>query len=235
MLEIASATPDDVVLEIGAGTGEIGCHLAARGRYLGTDRSTGMLDVFSARLASSGARHAQLVRCDADAAWPVCGRSASVVFASRVAHLLDVRHLEAEFQRVCRPGGWFLVGRVQRDPDGIKSRLRQQRQNLFSQAGIDVRGGQQVTDAMLDDLAAHHHERLAPRVVASWTVTASADAVLRSWESLSAIGGREVATVTRDGVLRDLRAWAEKELGDLRQTSTSTDRYTISGVRHVAH
>ena len=50
IVEQANAGADDLVLELGAGTGEIGVHLARLPvRYVGLDSSQAMLDVFRAR------------------------------------------------------------------------------------------------------------------------------------------------------------------------------------------
>ena len=47
IVEQANAGADDLVLELGAGTGEIGVHLARLPvRYVGLDSSPAMLDLF---------------------------------------------------------------------------------------------------------------------------------------------------------------------------------------------
>ena len=58
---------------------------------------------------------ARLVRADANRGWPVEDGSVKAVFASRVVHLLDCDHVRSELERVCVPGGYFLVGHVSRD------------------------------------------------------------------------------------------------------------------------
>jgi ubiquinone/menaquinone biosynthesis C-methylase UbiE len=232
VVDIAALSHDDLVLEIGAGTGAIGRHLVPRVRYVGLDSSAAMLEVFREEQASLSGE--QLIRGDADEAWPVRDHCASAIVASRVAHLLDAEHVMTEFQRVGRRGSCFLIGRVKRDPDGIKSRLRQRRQALFCEAGFEPRSGEQVTDRLLDGLVARGHTRLAPRVVATWMIATSPEAVLESWASLTAVGGQEVAASTRDAVLQELRTWVEMQLDDLTQPRESTEHYTIAGVRHAA-
>src|SRR5579885_2537082 len=115
-------------IEIGAGTGDIGLELARRAeRYVGIDLSAPMLDVFRSKVSGGPARRRPplLVQADADGDWPVRGASITVVFASRVAHLLEVGHVVAESRRVCKSGGCFVVGRIERT--GVKQVLRQQR------------------------------------------------------------------------------------------------------------
>ena len=122
----AELQTDDLVLELGVGTGEIGVHLARLPvRYVGLDSSQAMLDVFRAKgiLGSSS-----LIVADCNQPWPLPDGSAAVVFASRVIHLLDPEHITRETVRICRSAGYLILGRVLRDPDSLKSRLRRRRQ-----------------------------------------------------------------------------------------------------------
>ena len=89
VLEIAAPGPDDLLVELGAGTGEIGQHLIESVRYLGIERSMAMLELFRGKLAGADDVRVRLSRTDANRTWPVGDGSAAVVFASRVAHLLD--------------------------------------------------------------------------------------------------------------------------------------------------
>ena len=104
VLEIAAPGPDGLLVELGAGTGEVGQRLVESIRYVGLDRSGAMLELFSAKLVSADDARVRLSRTDVNGRWPVSDGSVDVVFASRVAHLLDTEHLLAELQRVCRPG-----------------------------------------------------------------------------------------------------------------------------------
>jgi SAM-dependent methyltransferase len=206
VLDSAGAGTGDLVVELGAGTGEIGCHIPPFARYVGIDGSSAMLDAFRAR-----APEATLVHADADDDWPVRSSSATAVFASRAAHLLDVEHLVAEVGRVCRPGGTFLLGRVQRDPEAVRSRLRHERRRLLGKG----RSGEQASEHVLDRLAAAGARRLTTRVVASWPTRVSPAQVLAGWDSE---GER-------------LRAWAEREFGDLDRVHESTEQYVLAGTR----
>ena len=54
IVERAGARADDLVVELGAGTGEIGVHLARLPiRYVGLDGSAAMLEVFRAKAADA--------------------------------------------------------------------------------------------------------------------------------------------------------------------------------------
>src|SRR5689334_16874770 len=81
VLEVITPGACDLLVELGAGTGEIGRHLARSIRYLGLERSGRMLDVFQAKLACTSSAHARLVQADLDRRWPVESASATAVFA----------------------------------------------------------------------------------------------------------------------------------------------------------
>jgi ubiquinone/menaquinone biosynthesis C-methylase UbiE len=235
--DVAAAALDDgaqpgegeVVLEIGAGTGEVGRHLARlAGRYVGVDLSAPMLEVFRSKLA--GASAAVLVRADAERHWPVRDSSVTVVFASRVAHLLTPSHVVDEARRVCRPGGRFVVGRIERS--GAKQVLRRQRETLLADRGVpQVRSGGRRTQALLEAFADAGGVPEARRGVTSWAVTTTAREVLDSWAGMSAMGGETVPTETKGEVLTDLRRWAESHLGGLDDRQTSTETYVLESVR----
>ena len=76
--------------------------------------------------------------------------AASVVFASRVIHLLQPDHVVRETMRVCRPGGMLMLGRVLRERDSIKERLRRQRQSLLVESGITPRQGEEGTRRVVE-------------------------------------------------------------------------------------
>jgi SAM-dependent methyltransferase len=231
VLEIAAASPDDLMVELGAGTGEIGQHLIEFICYVGIDRSRAMLELFNKKLASPDDSRVRLSRTDANRPWPVADDSASVVFASRVGHLLDAEHLLAELRRVCRSGAYFLVGRVRRDPDGVKSRLRRQRSLLLRQRGVAPRDAQEATERALGELVARGAVRVQARSVITWTASASPREILDEWATMGAMGGKQLSTATRAGVLTEIESWAAHELGALGEAATWEEQYVLEGVR----
>jgi ubiquinone/menaquinone biosynthesis C-methylase UbiE len=175
---MARPEPDDLLVELGGGTGQIGQHLIESVRYIGIDRSEGMLEVFRKKLGRAAAVPVRLSHTDADGPWPVGDASVAVVFASRVAHLLDLEHLVAELRRVCRPGSYFILGRVSREPDALKSRLRRQRRLLLRQQGLAPRDAAQATERVIEQLLGWGARRVHARQIATWTVSASVREVL---------------------------------------------------------
>ena len=231
IVELSGAERDDLVLEIGAGTGEIGIHLLSLVEYIGLDRSARMLDVFRGRLREEDQARVQLVHGDADGKWPASDATAAAVFGSRVMHLLDPAHLEGELGRVLRPGGVFLVGRVVRDRDSVRGRLRQQRQRVLKEHGVKPRQAEKLTESLLDRLVAGGAEAIEPRSVASWPVTTTPAVILDQWSALTSMGGVELTAEQRASILGDVRGWAEQELGDLGRSETATESYRVTGVR----
>ncbi len=231
VLETSAAGPDDVLVELGAGTGEIGQHLIGSICYVGIDRSRAMLELFREKLTSADDARVRLSRTDANRPWPVADSSAAVVFASRVGHLLNAEHLLAELQRVCRSGGYFLVGRVSRDPDGVKSRLRRQRGLLLQQRGVAPRDAKQATERAFGELVTRGAVRVEARSVTTWTASASAREILAAWGVVGAMGGRRLSAATRASVLAEVESWASSELGDLDAVALWQERYVLEGVR----
>ena len=225
----AGLQTEDLVLELGVGTGEIGIHLARLPvRYLGIDNSAEMLRLFRDRL---GQDTASLLLADASQVWPLDDHAASVVFASRVIHLLDAEHVAKETLRVCRPGGWLMLGRVLRDGGGVKERLRRRRLELLQQAGVGPLRGREGARRVVERLQVAGAESMGRRVVAEWTGAISPAEVIADWTSLSRMGSVAVDPVSRQEILAELQDWARAELGDLDQPETYRERYAIDCVR----
>lgn len=201
------------VLELGAGTGAIGVHLAALAPgYLGLDVSPAMLEIFRARASAHPPR---LLAANCDAGWPAPDASVQVIFASRVIHLLDPDHVAREATRVCQPGGFVMFGRVHRDPDSLKERLRRRRQHLLREAGIQPRAGDAGSRQVIARLAATGWLDQGRQRVAAWSGAISAGGIIAEWETLTRMGSVEVDRVTRERILSELRAWAAREFGAL--------------------
>jgi SAM-dependent methyltransferase len=233
---LGTATPAaraNVVLELGPGTGEIGRHLALLAdRYVGVDRSGPMLDVFRSKLAGTGPapRGALLVQADSDDHWPVRDGSVTLVFASRVAHLLSRAHVVGEAVRVCGAGGRVVVGRIERS--GLKSLLRRQREALLADRGVPGGGsGGRRTQALLEALVTAGGLREPKRTVTTWTTTTTAEEVIAGWEAMPTMGGEAIGSETRGELLAELRGWARTHVGDLHRPETQTEQYTLEGVR----
>jgi hypothetical protein len=148
-----------------------------------------------------------------------------------VIHLLDAEHVARETLRVCRPGGWLMLGRVLRDGDGVKERLRRHRLELLQQAGVGQLRGREGARRVVEHCLVAGGESIGRRVVAEWSgVTTPAD-VIADWTSLSRMGSVAVDPVQRQEILVELQTWARAELGDLDQPETYRERYAIDCIR----
>lgn len=229
IVDHASVRRDDLVVELGAGTGEIGVHLARLPvRYVGLDSSPAMLDVFRAKAAKA---LPSLVVGDCNQPWPLPDGSAAVVFASRVIHLLDPAHVVGEAIRVCRPGGSLMLGRVLREPDSIKERLRRRRQELLVEAGISPRQGDAGARHVIEQCEKAGGAFLGRHVAAEWTGETAPAAIIAGWESLSRMGAVRVEPAVRAKILDTIRDWARVDIGDLDRPRPFRERYAIDIVR----
>jgi SAM-dependent methyltransferase len=229
IVDCAGAGPGDLVVELGAGTGEIGRHLARFPvRYVGLDSSPAMLEVFRAKAVLTSS---SLIVADGNQPWPLPDGSAAAVVASRVIHLLEPEHVVGETVRICRPGGLLILGRVLRERDSLKERLRRQRQELMVAAGITARQGEAGTRRVIDGVVAGGGESLGRQIVAAWSGETTPAQVIAGWEMLSRMGSVAVDAETRDTILDALRAWARTAFGDLDRPEAFHERYAIDVLR----
>jgi ubiquinone/menaquinone biosynthesis C-methylase UbiE len=234
ILELSGATGDDVILDIGTGTGAIGWHFATLpNRYLGLDLSRRMLEIFRRKLGPLP-RHMLLVQTDSDRTWPIGARTVTVVFASRVVHHLEPRHFVQETQRVCRPGGCLLLGRVTRDADSLPSRLQRHKRALLAEHGFSTPGGGHAVNQVVDACCARGATALPPTTVACWTRSATPRQLLAAWEGkprLSSAPGKEMSPEQRAALVNALTDWARAEFGDLDRAQAFPQEYTLQGAR----
>lgn len=229
IVDLAGAGADDLVAELGAGTGEIGVHLARMPiRYMGIDSSAAMLDGFRTKAADVSP---SLVVADCNRPWPLPDGSTSVLFASRVIHLLDPDHVVRETLRISRSAGLLIMGRVVRDGDSIMERLHRRRLDLLQAAGVSARLGERGTRRVINGCVARGGESLGRQFVAEWTRVTTPREIIASWESLSRMGSVLVDATVRGAILSELRRWARAELGDLDREQASTTRYALDVVR----
>ena len=220
--EVAALEPGDLVVELGAGTGQIGVRLARPpARYAGFDLSLGMLAVFRDRLGRLGApgggagdRPPLVLQADGAARWPFPDGSARAVYASRAVHHLDPEHAAAEAARLAHPSGAvLLIGRVRRDPEAMRSALqREMRQRL---AACCERGA----------------ELIETRIVSTWRVASTARRSLTAWAGKPGLAGTDPPPEVKSLVLEELAAWAADALGGLDRVHECDESYALEGIR----
>jgi ubiquinone/menaquinone biosynthesis C-methylase UbiE len=231
LVQFAHLAPGDVLLEVGVGTGQIGLALCQHPLcYIGFDASAAMLDVFKRRCRERR-RPVSLIDADGNNRWPAEDGSVNVVFSSRAVHLLRVEHVVEEVSRVASGNGaTFVLGRLQREKQSLRARLRHEMRARLSQLGYASHEGPQKQREILDECIRRGATPLEPRVAAIWPVQHSAAQMLASWREKPGLAGLELVDV-KERILAQLAAWAQDTFGSLEAVQSAEEKYVLEGVR----
>ena len=232
---LSGCTGDDIILDVGAGTGAIGLHFRdLSSRYIGLDKSRPMLEIFQRKIVP-WPEHMLLVRADSDRCWPIGDHVLAVVFASRVAHHLQTQHFVQEVFRVCRSGGYLLLGHVRRGADSLPTRFRRYKQTLLAEYGVRTRAGDRAIQEIMDTCYRWSGTPLPSTTVTGWSRTTTARRLLASWERKpqlnSGADGNVLDAAQRTAVVNTLTAWARDEFGDLDRLHEFSESYVLHAVR----
>lgn len=232
------------ILDLGAGTGQIGEHLVReRCRYLGVDVSAPMLAVFLRKLG----RHkpgsqplditdGSLVQADGSTRWPIADGKIHLTFLSRAAHLLPPILLVEEALRVASPEGACVVfGGVKSHPESLRAILRRQMRRILAEHGVEGRNAKASQKQLIRSLAEHGGEVLPVVPAASWPVVERARDTLAAWRAKAGLGGRAVAPEVQDRVLRRLEDWIREHYGSLDVSRDATESYELSAIQLPTH
>jgi SAM-dependent methyltransferase len=228
LADSAELRGDRSLVEIGAGTGEIGVHLARLpGRYLGLDRSFPMLRAFRARKGFP----AFLMQADGCEAWPLRSGSIDVVFGSRSLHYIPSAHFASELERVCASKRSLLYsGGLQREKESVKETMSHRMRHTLRERGFRGHGGGGVRKAMRRELERWGWTRMEPRTVSSWEVASSPLQSLEAWQGKAGLNGLDVPADVKQSVLEDVRQWAEAFFGSLSRQVESAESYVLEGM-----
>jgi ubiquinone/menaquinone biosynthesis C-methylase UbiE len=229
--QLAAAMPEDLVFEVGAGTGMLGAWLARPPlRYVGIDRSRRMLTAFQRRL-SSGSQRPLLLQADGNDPWPLAEATVRVIFSSRALHLLDPAHVVGESRRVARPdGASLIIGRIRRTADSLSTTMQQAMQQLLRQHGFSGHAGEPHQRQLLAAFQQRGATVLDPVVVVRWTVTRTPGQSIEDWRSKPGLAGLDLPPVAKGAILDELRSWAHSTFGDLDRAVTSEEGYMLQGI-----
>jgi hypothetical protein len=154
------------------------------------------------------------------------------VFSSRAVHLFDLDHLVSETLRVARaPGATFTIGRVQRDPQSIRSVLRREMRAALAARGLVPRDGERRRNRVLEAFRARGATPLGPLAAATWAAPRSARNVLDAWQRKPGLGGCEPPEAAKSAILADLQDWAAAHFGSLDAPNDAQEWYVLEGVR----
>ena len=196
-----------LVVEMGAGTGQLGTALIAAGIcYLGIDLSGEMLARFRDRLPV-GAEPSLLIQADGNRDWPVADRAARVVVGTRSIHHLTVHHARDQILRVLCPGGVLLVGRVERDDASLQAKVRRQMRRLVREHGFEPLQADHAAAALIDQLCRRGAAALPARVLTAWAVAKSPTQLIDDWAGKDGLAGLSLPDSAKRAILADLSAW----------------------------
>jgi ubiquinone/menaquinone biosynthesis C-methylase UbiE len=230
IVAIADLRHGSRVLDLGAGTGEVGTELVARGvEYVAVDASVEMLAVFRKKVLGFGF-HPELLVGDAREKWPIDDASVRLVFGSRSLHWLSPEHIVRESFRVASPVGCaILIGRVERSDQSPRARLRRKMRELVGAAGYSRRSGGANARAVVERLVAAGASHVSVRNVATWTVSITPRSIIEAWRRKHGLGGADPTPCEKNDVLDRTEEWAIEHFGDVDVPIESEECYTLEG------
>lgn len=219
-------------LEIGAGTGEIGCCLQELGiPYAGMDLSAGMLDVYRQRyqLAEDVP---ELMQTDANQAWPFAPKSVSVFFSSRAMHQLDHDNVLKQLELLADPAGAILVlGNVKRSKTSVKAIMRKTMHKALNEFGLQEKSGQSNRNLLFSTLEQLGGIKLAPVTASRWQVSHTPMASIQSWQSVDGIAGQAVEPDVKTQILAAVTRQAQEKFTDLEQALEAEETYELNAIK----
>lgn len=220
------------VLEIGAGTGEIGCEIAKLvQQYIAMDSSAGMLEQFRLRCQNQQV-HATLIKADGNEQWPVEPGQVNVIFGSRALHLLNFEHLTKELKRLSQHDRvWLIIGNVKKAPESIPFLMRKKMRELLKAQGIAGRSGKKL-QAQLSQFFAERGMTVKPKLqVATWQREDAPVHALDSWRSKSGLAGIDIPRGVKNQILNQVEAWAIEYFGDIHKKQPTTYHYELNAIQ----
>jgi len=207
------------VLDLGAGTGRIGCSFVAAGDdFVGVDRSYGMLRVFAGRCGRG--HHAALVQADGCALPFTDAVFDAVLLVQIFGGLRDWRRLVDEGRRVLRGDGVLVLGRTVTPDEGVDARMRQ---HLLTLLGTkhERQNTREEAERYLTSIASAARHLVGP----AWRAERSPRAFLDRHATAAPFSQRPRAT--RENALRALAAWAQTQFSNLDAMFPETHRFEM--------
>ena len=235
ILNISKARSGDLVVEVGAGTGQIGQwfrHLARNICYLGFDLSEAMLAQFRQRSLEEGTNFT-LLQADGNQPWPVEDGAARVIFASRSLHLLDRDRVVEECLRIARSDDALLfVGSIERQENSVKTRMKRQMRHLLQQKGFA--GREKHRDRLIELFRQQGCQVDPPQAIAQWQVSHTPRQSLESWQNKDGLAGIDPPIAIKQDILNELQTWAESTFDNLDLPIASKETYLLQAIR-ISH
>ncbi|MBP0016135.1 MAG: class I SAM-dependent methyltransferase [Cyanobacteria bacterium SBLK] len=232
ILDRAGAKTNELVVEVGAGTGQIGqwfgrSHLGVR--YLGFDLSEAMLSQFRQR-SPQGGENITLLQADGNQPWPIAKGTATVIFGSRSLHLLDRDRVVEECLRIARRDGAILfIGSIERQKESVKTLMKQKMRQLLEQKGFQ--GREKNRDRLIELFRQRGCEIDSPTAIAEWSVSHTPRQSLESWQNKDGLAGIDPPIAIKQEVLNELQTRAESIFGDIDTPIESQETYRVQTIK----
>jgi ubiquinone/menaquinone biosynthesis C-methylase UbiE len=218
------------VLDVGTGTGRISIPLLERGLDLiGCDLSAKML-----RRLQEKSPSARIAQADASQL-PFPTGSFDAVMTAHILHLIPMwREALREFRRVLRPQGVYLNLKTWEVTGvSIRAQMRETWREWLDTQGVDARlPGVQGNAEFLEELRSMGVHLSAVEVI-RYPLVYTLREELERFASRIYSDSWEVPDDVFDASLKELRAWAEADYGDLDQPHEDEVRFTIDIARFV--
>ncbi len=226
LVDFVGLKPDDLILEIGIGTGRIAKPLAvALGpthHLTGVDLSRKMMDRLVETLPP-GIRRPDLVEADA-LCLPFPPQTFRAILIVHVLHLIRKwQTLIAEVNRVGVRGGVFVGGWNDHPPESSGERISKKFREIAAAHGVPL---EQQGIPNFEDLLPHMPGARPDSVVAAeWTLDRAPRLALQSIAERHFSSSWIVPDEIFPAVLADMQAWAENEWPDLDRAIPEARRF----------
>ncbi len=224
ILTATGARADDVLLELGAGTGQVGAGLATGAvRYVGLDVSLPMLREFR----DKSPHRSLLVHADANVPWPIASNSVRAMFFARSLHLLSAEVVARETARVNAGGLRVVVGGVTREDGSWRDGMRARMRDVLAREGYRGKGRGSAAKKLFEALEGFGGRRQATLRAASWEVRERPGDSLASWAGKSGLAGNDLPAELKARILDELGTWAADAFGSLAAERVATEHYEL--------
>ncbi len=220
-----------LILEIGAGTGEIGAELfPLTPQYIGFDLSKGMLKMYQNRLDDPG--RPPLVQADGNQPWPFKEASVSVFFSSRAIHQLDRQHVLNQLNRLAnRDQALLILGNVKRSGDAVKTVVRKQMHQILNLYGIQEKSGQSNRKALFSAIKQQGGVAIPAITVNRWQVSHAPIDSIKSWQKVDGLAGRDIDPAMKNKILETLETQLQTLYPNLHTPIASEESYELNAIK----
>jgi ubiquinone/menaquinone biosynthesis C-methylase UbiE len=224
--------PNGMLLEIGAGTGEIGFFLQNLSLpYAGMDLSKSMLDIYRQRFQKPE-KAPELIQTDGNSPWPFPKNSVSVFFSSRAMHQLDHQHVLNQLKYLSSTNASLLIlGNVKRKTNASKDIMRKEMHKILNDAGLKEKSGQSNRRILFEAIEQQGGERLPTIIASRWKVSHAPIESIRSWNKVDGIAGQEINTRLKSEILESLTDKANTLFTDINTPLETEETYELNAIK----